>query len=156
MKKLTLAMALAATIALPAIAQARDVTFTTEMKNYGGDGAYVAIYLVDANGKYQRTLWIAGKKTKYYKHLADWARGSGQKSSEYDGVTGASVLSGRTLETKVTIADELIDAGYEVRVDTAVEDMRDNRADVVVPLTTDGAGKAVPGRGYVQSFRYTF
>ncbi len=156
MKKLTLALAMAATIALPSIAQARDVTFTTELKNYGGDGAYVALYLVDANGKYQRTLWLSGKKAKYYKHLADWARGSGLRSSEYDGVTGASVLSGETLNITVDVADELIDAGYEVRVDTAVEDMRDNRTDASAPLTSDGVGKPFPGRGYVQSLTYTF
>lgn len=156
MKKLTLALAMAAIIALPTLAEARDVTFTTELKNYRGDGAYLALYLVDANGKYQRTLWLAGKKTKYYKHLADWARGSGLRSSEYDGVTGASVLSGKTLNVTVDVAQELIDAGYEVRVDTAVEDMRDNRADVSAPLTSDGVGKSFPGRGYVQSFSYTF
>ncbi|SHE31593.1 Predicted protein [Modicisalibacter ilicicola DSM 19980] len=160
MKKLTLALALTlglvAAIALPTLAQAREVTFTTELKSYGGDGAYVALYLTDANGQYQGTLWIAGEKSKYYKHLRDWARGSGLRSSEYDGLTGASVGSGRTLNITLDIADELIDAGYEVRVDTAVEDMRDNRADVVVPLTTEGAGQSVSGRGYVQSFRYTF
>jgi hypothetical protein len=132
------------------------VTFTTQLKNYRGDGAYLALYLVDANGQYQRTLWLAGKKSKYYKHLADWARGSGLRSSEYDGVTGASVLSGKTLNITVDIADEMIDAGYEVRVDTAVEDMRDNRADVSAALTSDGVGKSFPGRGYVQSLRYTF
>ncbi|HSH47761.1 MAG TPA: DUF2271 domain-containing protein [Halomonas sp.] len=160
MKKPTLALALtlglAAAIALPALAQAREVTFTTELKNYGGDGAYMALYLTDANGQYQGTLWIAGEKSKYYKHLRDWARGSGQRSSEYDGLTGASVGSGRTLNITLDIADELIDAGYEVRVDTSVEDMRDNRADIVVPLTTEGAGQPVSGRGYVQSFHYTF
>ncbi|QEA40576.1 DUF2271 domain-containing protein [Pistricoccus aurantiacus] len=158
MKKLTLALALTLGLAaaLPTLAQAREVTFTTELKSYGGDGAYVALYLTDANGRYQDTLWIAGEKSKYYKHLRDWARGSGQRSSEYDGLTGASVDSGRALNITLDIADELIDAGYEVRVDTAVEDMRDNRADVVVPLTTEGAGKPVSGRGYVQSFRYTF
>ena len=158
MKRLTLALALslAAAIALPALAQAREVTFNTELKNYGGDGSYVALYLTDADGQYQGTLWIAGEKSKYYKHLRDWARGSGQRSSEYDGLTGASVGNGRTLNITLDIADELIDAGYEVRVDTAVEDMRDNRADVVVPLTTEGAGKSVSGRGYVQSFHYTF
>ncbi|MCE0733746.1 DUF2271 domain-containing protein [Halomonas sp. G15] len=157
MKRLTLALAfgLAVAIALPALAQAREVTFNTELKNYGGDGAYVALYLTDADGQYQGTLWIAGEKSKYYKHLRDWARGSGQRSSEYDGLTGASVGSGRSLTITLDLADELIDAGYEVRVDTAVEDMRDNRADVVVPLTTEGAGKPVSGRGYVQSFSYT-
>ncbi|NWN83556.1 MAG: DUF2271 domain-containing protein [Halomonas sp.] len=158
MKKRTLALALglAAAIALPALAQAREVTFTTELKDYGGDGAYVALYLTDADGRYQDTLWIAGEKSKYYKHLRDWARGSGQRSAEYDGLTGASVGSGRSLTLTLDLADELIDAGYEVRVDTAVEDMRDNRADVVVPLTTAGAGQPVSGRGYVQSFHYTF
>lgn len=158
MKKLTLALALglAATLALPTLAQAREVTFTTELKNYGGDGAYMALYLTDANGQYQGTLWIAGEKSKYYKHLRDWARGSGQRSAEYDGLTGASVGSGRTLNITLDIADELIDTGYEVRLDTAVEDRRDNRADVVVPLTTEGAGQPVSGRGYVQSLHYTF
>jgi len=158
MKRLTLALALglAVAIALPALAQAREVTFNTELKNYGGDGAYVALYLTDGDGQYQGTLWIAGEKSKYYKHLRDWARGSGQRSSEYDGLTGASVGSGRSLTITLDLADALIDAGYEVRVDTAVEDMRDNRADVVVPLTTEGADKPVSGRGYVQSFRYTF
>ena len=158
MKKLTLALALglAATLALPTLAQAREVTFTTELKNYGGDGAYMVLYLTDANGQYQGTLWVAGEKSKYYKHLRDWARGSGQRSSEYDGLTGASVGSGRTLNITLDIADELIDTGYEVRLDTAVEDRRDNRADVVVPLTTEGAGQPVSGRGYVQSLHYTF
>ncbi len=156
MKKLTLALAMAATFALPTLAQARNVTFTTELNNYGGDGAYMALYLVDANGKYQRTLSLSGEKSKYYKHLADWARGSRLRSSEYDGVVGASVLSGKTMNVTVDIADELIDAGYEVRVDTAVEDMRDNRADVSAPLTTDGVGKSFSGRGYVKSFSHTF
>ncbi|HSH49010.1 MAG TPA: DUF2271 domain-containing protein [Halomonas sp.] len=160
MKKLTHALALtlglAAAIALPALAQAREVTFTTELKSYGGDGAYVALYLTDASGQYRGTLWVAGEKPKYYKHLRDWARGSGLRSSEYDGLTGASVGSGRSLTVTLDLADALIDAGYEVRVDTSVEEMRDNRADVVVPLTTAGAGQPVSGRGYVRSFSYTF
>lgn len=156
MKKITLTLAMAAIIALPTLAQAREVTFTTQLQNYRGDGAYLALYLVDANGKYQRTLWVAGKKAKYYKHLSGWAQGSGLRRSEYDGVSGASVMSGKTLNVTLDIGDELIDAGYEVRVDSAVEDMRDNRADASAPLTTDGAGKSFLGRGYVQSLRYTF
>lgn len=156
MRKLTLALAIAASMALPSLSQAREITFNTVLQNYGGDGAYIALYLVDADGKYQHTLWVSGKKTKYYKHLPDWARGSGLRSSEYDGVSGASVLSGKALNITLEVADELIDTGYEVRVDTAVEDMRDNRADVSAPLTTDNAGKFFSGRGYVQSFSYTF
>jgi hypothetical protein len=156
MKKILFALGLAAVMAVPgyAHAQAREVTFSTQLSNYGGDGAYLALYLTDADGQYQETLWISGEKSKYYKHLRDWARGSGLNQAEYDGLTGASVTSGRTLNVTLELEDALIDSGYQVRVDTAVEDMRDNRSDVVAPLTTEGSGKSVSGRGYVQSFVY--
>lgn len=154
MNKTVLSLCLASAIALPAFAQAKPLTLTTTLKNYGGDGAYLAIYVTDAKGQYQKTLWVAGKKAKYYKHLRDWARGSGLKPSEFDGVSGASVGSGRTLKVTVDLADALIDAGYEIRVDTSVEDARDNPADVRTPLTTAGAGQPTAGRGYVKSFTY--
>ncbi|MGY4879099.1 DUF2271 domain-containing protein [Vreelandella aquamarina] len=156
MKKRFLILGLIAALAFPTFAMAKEVTMTTELNNYRGDGAYLAIYLTDSDGAYQGTLWVAGGKSKYYKHLRDWARGSGMNRSEYDGLTGASVASGRTLTITLDLDDALIDSGYQIRVDTAVEDMRDNRSDVVAPLTTEGAGQAVNGRGYVQSFTYDF
>lgn len=154
MKKILFALGLATVITLPAQAQAREITFTTQLNDYGGDGAYLALYLTDEGGKYQKTLWISGEKSKYYKHLRDWARGSGLKQAEYDGISGASVTSGRTLDVTLEVDDAFIDSGYQVRVDSAVEDMRDNRADVVAPLTTKGSGKPVSGRGYIRSFVY--
>lgn len=156
MKNRHLLLPLTLALALPVVAQARPVTFTAELTPYGGNGAYVALYLTDAQGQYQKTLWIAGKKTKYYKHLADWARGSGLRPAEYDGISGASVRSGDTLRQTLEVPDTLIDAGYQIHIDTAVEDKRDNRSEVVVPLTTDGAGKATAGKGYVKSFTYSF
>lgn len=154
MKKIIAATCLAGAIALPGLAQAREVTLTTQLKDYSGNGAYLAIYVTDANGQYQKTLWVAGKKAKYYRHLSDWARGSGMKPSEFDGLSGASVGSGRSLTVSVELADALIDAGYQIRIDSAVEDKRDSRADVSVPLTSGGSGKPVSGNGYVESFTY--
>ncbi|QEW06637.1 DUF2271 domain-containing protein [Nitrincola iocasae] len=156
MKKKLFIAGLTAALAFPAVALAKEVTLTTELTNYRGDGAYIAIYLTDSDGAYQGTLWVAGGKSKYYKHLRDWARGSGLNSAEYDGLTGASVSSGRTLNITLDLDEALIDNGYQIRVDTAVEDMRDNRADIIAPLTTDGVGQPVSGRGYVQSFTYNF
>ena len=154
MKKIIAATCLIGAITLPALAQAREVTLTTQLKDYSGNDAYLAIYVTDANGQYQKTLWVAGKKAKYYKHLADWARGSGMNPSEFDGVSGASVGSGRTLKVSVELADTLIDAGYQIRIDRAVEDKRDARGDVRGPLTSQGAGKPAPGRGYVGAVTY--
>ena len=154
MKKMIASVCLAGAAALPGLACARPLVLTTQLQAYGGDGAYLALYLTDASGKYKKTLWVAGTKAKYYKHLRDWARGSGLDPREFDGVSGASVGSGRTLKVTVELADTLIDAGYEIRVDSSVEDGRDHPADARLPLTSKGAGKPVAGRGYVKSLSY--
>ena len=156
MKKNFITLGLAIALVAPVLAQAREVTITTDLLDYGGDGAYLALYLTDAAGKFQQTIWVAGRKPKNYKNLSGWARGSGLDPAEYDGLAGASVTSGRSLKVTVDLDDALIDSGYQIHVDSAVEDMRDHRSDVVVPLTSTGAGKQVTGVGYVRSLRYDF
>jgi len=155
MKHLAIILCLVSASALSVQASAREIVLTTQLQNYSGDGAYLAIYLTNAEGQYQDTLWIAGQKSKYYKHLIGWARASGLRTSEYDGITGASVTSGKTLTVSLELADTYIDTGFQLRVDSSVEDMRDNRNDVVVPLTSEGAGKPVNGNGYVKTFTYS-
>ena len=146
--------AVAGALALPSMAMARQVALETQLTSHGGDGAYLAIYLTDRAGKFHSTLWVAAPKAKYWRHLSDWFRATGG-TAKVDGISGASVGAGKTLRVTVELADALLDAGYEIRIDTAVEKMKDNPAEVVVPLTAAGAGKPAAGRGYVKSFRYT-
>lgn len=153
-KPLLTTVAAACALTLPALAHSREVTLSTTLKNYGGDGAYLAVYLTDAKGAYAGTLWVAGGKAKYYKHLSDWNRLSAGDARRLNGVTGASVGAGRTLKVTADLADALIDAGYEIRVDAAVEDMRDSPGEIRLPLTTQNAGKPQPGRQYIQSLTY--
>ena len=138
------------------LVEAKEVTFTTTLKNYGGEAAYFAIYLTDCNGAYQQTFWVGGKKSKYYKGLLDWAYGSKKRKAEYDGKTGASLKSGRTFTIKATIDDALLDAGYQIRIDTAVERAKRGPSEVVAPLTTADMGKPVVGTVYVERFSYVF
>ncbi|TXI91828.1 MAG: DUF2271 domain-containing protein [Aquabacterium sp.] len=154
MKTLVSVLALSTALALPGLASARPVTLTTTLKNYGGDGAYLAVYLTDPSGAYVRTLWVAGKKSKYYKHLTDWHRATGGSPSQINGLTGASVGEGRSLKVTADLADALFDAGYKLNIDAAAEDMRDSPRDISVPLTKAGAGKPVAGRSYVAGFTY--
>ena len=145
------ATAAACALAVPVAAHSRPITLTAQLKQYGGDGAYLAAYVTDAKGTYVRTLWVAGRKAKYYKHLSEWNRLSAQDARRLDGVTGASVGAGRTLTVTADLADALIDAGYEVRIDAAAEDMRDSPAEVRVPLGKAQSGKPQAGRQYIQS-----
>ncbi|KRB34486.1 Tat pathway signal protein [Mesorhizobium sp. Root695] len=154
MKSLLVALALTTALTLPSMALARPVTLTTNLTNYGGNGAYLALYVTDANGAYAGSLWMAGGKSKYHQHLSDWYRATGGNSAEINGITGASVGAGRALSITLDLADTLFDAGYALHIDAAAEDMRDSPSEIVVPLTAAGAGKATAGRRYIANFTY--
>lgn len=148
------ALALTTALTLPGLALARTVTLTTVMNTYGGDGAYLAFYVTDASGTYVGSLWMAGDKSRYYDHLSDWYRATGGDLAQINGITGASVGQGRTLEISLELADTLFDAGYTLHLDAAVEDMRDSPNEIAVPLTSAGVGTPTPGRRYISSFSY--
>ena len=154
MKTILAALALTTALTLPGIAMARPVTLTTTLKDYGGNGAYLAIYVTDPKGAYAGSLWMAGTKSKYYEHLSDWYRATAGNTAEINGITGASVGAGRRLEITLDLADALFDAGYTVHIDAAAEDMRDSPNEIAVPLTAQGAGQSVPGRRYIANFSY--
>ncbi len=155
-KSLLSALALTTAMTLPGYAMARQVTLTTHLNNYGGNGAYLAIYVTDSSGAYAGSLWMAGGRAQYYRHLGDWMRYTGGNTGEVAGITGASVGSGGSLKLSVDLADKLFDAGYTLHIDAAAENMRESPNEVHVPLTTKGAGKAINGRRYISDFTYSF
>lgn len=156
MKSLIATLALSTALVVPGLAMARPVTLTINMAQYGGPGAYLAIYVTDASGAYAGSLWMSGGKSKYYKHLSDWMQFTNGEIAQFDGITGASVGSGRNLELTMDLADALFDAGYTIHIDAAAEDMRDSPNEVAVPLTAAGSGTPAPGSRYIADFTYGF
>jgi hypothetical protein len=154
MRSLLTALAITTALTLPSVAMARPVTLTTTLKSYGGNGAYLALYVTDANGAYVGSLWMAGSKSKYYEHLSDWYRSTGGNTAEINGITGASVGAGRQLSITLDLADALFDAGYALHIDAAAEDMRDSPSEIVAPLTAAGARRDIAGRRYIANFTY--
>lgn len=154
---LAVSTALAApTAAAPTLAAERPVMLTVNMADYGGPGTYPAMYVSHALGTYAGSLWMAGGKSKYCKHLSDWVRFTGGDVAQVDGIAGASVGEGRSLSLTMDLADALFDAGYTLHIDAAAEDMRGSPNEVAVPLTGEGAGKPVAGRRYVAAFTCGF
>lgn len=148
MKKLAAILMLATALVAPGVALARDVTIEAQMVRYSGNSAYLAVYLTDPSGTYQSTLWVAGHKTRYYGTLRGWVQGVSQAGSvNLDGITGASVGGGGTLTVHANLADALIDAGYQIHVDTAVENGGEFTNDAVIAVTA--APATVDGTGYV-------
>ena len=149
------ALALVAATGAPEVAGAREVKLTTTMANFPGVGAYVIYYLTDAEGHYQRTLWVAGRSARYYGGFRHWWRAtevvSKQRLHEVDGITGASLSHNEVFTLSVDLADELIDAGYLVKIDSTNFEGREYPSDVVAPLSSEVSGKPIDGRGYIES-----
>lgn len=150
------ATALCSALALvpSAPAEAARLRLKGTMERYSGNAAYLAVYVTDTAGHYRATVQVFGEKVQYYPHLAHWMRAVGPQSAPLDGVTGASVGSGRGLDVTVEVADALIDAGLQLRVDTAAENIADEPSEIVLPLERGAAGRDATGRGLVARFRF--
>ncbi len=149
MKNILSTLALSTALVLPGVAMARDITLTGTLKNYRGDGAYLAVYVTNANGGYVGTVWVGGGKSKYFQHFTHWFRATGGNVG--NAMTGASVGAGRTFQITFSLADAMIDAGYQLRIDASVEDMRDAPSDIVIPLTSENFGTGNAGRRYIRN-----
>lgn len=148
------ALCLALGLVPSAPAEAARLRLKGTMERYSGNAAYLAVYVTDTAGHYRATVQVFGEKVQYYPHLAHWMRAVGPQSAPLDGVTGASVGSGRGLDVTVEVADALIDAGLQLRVDTAAENIADEPSEIVLPLERGAAGRDATGRGLVARFRF--
>lgn len=155
MKKLAAAFVVATTLATPGLAYAQDVTIEAQIASYRGPNTYFAIYVTKPDGSYDSTLWVAGQSQRYYRHLRNWVRGISAAGGNIDGISGASVGAGQTFRTTVSLSDALIDAGYQIHVDSAVEGGGEYPDDVVLPLTRANSGVPAAGSGYVHSLTVT-
>ena len=154
MKKLLSALILTTALAIPTTAMAKTFDLSVTMKSYRGPGAYLVLYVTDASNAYQGTLWMAGSKSRYYRHLPGWMRATGGDLGQVSGITGASVGAGRKLEFSFNIPDAMFDAGYKLHIDSAVENGREVPNDIVVDLNSANVGSAIRGKRYISSFTF--
>lgn len=147
------ALSLAGASLAPLAATAQPVKMQVKIANYNGPGTFLALYLTDASGAFQKTLWVAGDRTRYWRHLRTWYQATGGAGA--DGVTGASVGSGRTLTVNADISAAMIDAGYVLHIDAAAENVAESPDEIAVPLTKAGAGQPVTGNGFIAKFQYS-
>lgn len=131
-------------------AVARSVNLDVQMGSYLGEEAFFAAYLVDAKGRYVRTLWVSGKDRTYYKDMSRWWRYLGRQPQDLDAITGASTGSGDEAALTVEIDEAELNAGFELRIESAVEDLSVFPEDVALPLGDDSVGKEVKGTGFIR------
>lgn len=142
------------TMLAPAGAWAKDAIFLVQLNDYDGDEAYFSLYLLDPEGRYVRTLWVSGDEERWYPDQPRWWKYVGRAQEDVSAVTGASTAPGDRSVIRVELEEEVLDAGYSVRVDTAVEDQSNFPTDVETVLSAELQRDKIPGTGYVRYLRF--
>jgi hypothetical protein len=152
MYRTSTALALSLAALTPLAAEAAPVKFSVTIAQYSGPNTFLAMYLTDPSGAYKGTVWVAGDRTRYWRHLRTWYQATG--GNDADGVTGASVGSGRTLHVTHDISAAMISAGYILHIDAAAEGIGESPDEIAIPLTAAGSGKDTKGNGFIANFKY--
>ncbi|WBU88412.1 DUF2271 domain-containing protein [Cellulophaga omnivescoria] len=124
-----------------------------QLKNYEGEGAYVVVSLLDAEGKYVETLNVLGDDPEWYHDLTKWYNFFENKKPSIDAITGATISGGERAIKVIKIDDDKIDSGYKIRFETAVEDQKYVEDDVTFELTSASVNSKVDGTGYIRYIR---
>ncbi|KLT69747.1 MULTISPECIES: DUF2271 domain-containing protein [Flavobacterium] len=147
--KICLMAVLVSLFSFQASAQTTKYKCLLQMSNYVGEGAYVAVSLINAKGEYEKTLYVMGDDKKWYTSLKEWHKFSSKKA-DVSAKTGASVTGGDRSVTMFEIETAKIDKGYKIRFESAVEDQKYHVTDAEIPLTTAGITEKVEGKGYIR------
>ena len=121
-----------------------------QMKNYTGEGAYIAISLLDNKGQYEKTLYVHGDDEDWYYDITQWWSFYGKNRTEIDAITGATISGGERAITIIELEDSKIDAGYRIRFETAVEDKEYYTDDIEFELTTQNIQSKFDGIGFIR------
>ena len=125
-----------------------------QLTNYEGEGAYVVVSVLDKEGNYQKTLYVQGDDSEWYRDINEWWKNLyGIKRPDLDGIVGETVAGGQRKMTVLNIPDAMIDSGYSLRFESAVEDQEYYAADVEFALTTENLSGKKDGNGFIRYVR---
>lgn len=124
-----------------------------QMTNYMGEGAYIAVSLIDPKGAYEKTLYVLGSNKKWYHDLKEWHKFQTKKPANISAITGASVTGGDRSVTVLEIEDSKINTGYTLRFESAVENQEYYEKDIEIPLTTENVSGKTEGTKYIRYVR---
>lgn len=124
-----------------------------QMTNYTGEGAYIAVSLLNPKGEYEETLYVHGDDDEWYFDITEWWQFYGKKRNNIDAITGATISGGKRSISVLNIPTDKIDQGYTIRFETAVEDQEYYADDVEFELTSANLSSKIEGKGFIRYIR---
>ncbi|MGI9525580.1 MAG: DUF2271 domain-containing protein [Weeksellaceae bacterium] len=126
-----------------------------QMSNYNGEGAYVAISVVDAKNQYVKTLKVFGDDDEWFPELKNWWKSykANKKLTAVDAISGETLAGGERQIFALNIPDAYMNKGYSLRFESAVEDNSYQAKDVIIPLDSESIKEKQEGNGYIRYVR---
>lgn len=121
-----------------------------QLTNYGGEGAYVILSLINPDGEYEQTLSVSGDDEEWYEDMPSWYKFHTETKEDIDGITGESITSGGRRVTVLGVDSSKMNAGYKLRFETAVEDKEYYSQDLEIDLTESTVKQRLKGTGYIR------
>ncbi|TRZ41174.1 DUF2271 domain-containing protein [Robertkochia solimangrovi] len=126
-----------------------------QMTNYPGEGAYVAVSVLDKDHNYLKTLHVMGDDPEWQEDLTSWfGFFSKNEHPDIDAISGETRAGGERIMFMVEIEDELIDAGNFLRLESAVENQKYVEDEILVPLTSGSLSDKIEGSEYIRYVRF--
>lgn len=141
---------LAITLGLLTQAQEQKYKVLLQLTKYAGDGAYVAVSLINPQGNYEQTLYMHGDDPQWYNTLKRWFSFTERKKEKIDAITGASITNGDRKIFYITLSESVINKGYTIRFESAVEDQNYHTIDAQVELSSEKMFEKTAGTGYIR------
>lgn len=127
-----------------------------QMNAYSGKAAYVVVSLINPKGQYEQTLGVLGDDNEWYNTLKEWDKFRTKKKEKLNAVTGASVGGGARATRIIEFNTALLDKGYKIRFESAVETLKYYPKDAEVNLASDALDNkaGIKGSGYIKAVRF--
>ncbi|MEL7004581.1 MAG: DUF2271 domain-containing protein, partial [Bacteroidota bacterium] len=109
--------------------------------------------LLNADGGYEKTLYVGGDDEEWYPDLPTWYGFYSSKNDDIDGITGASIKSGGRKVASIEVDADKLNNGYKLRFESSVEDGLYHDQDVELDLSEDMVNKTIKGSGYIRYIR---
>lgn len=137
-------------LSLFSFAQINKYKCLMQMTNYQGEAAYVVVSLINPKGNYEKTLHIFGSDKKWYNTLKNWDKAIKSEKNNFNGITRASISGGKRTLITISLDDSLLNKGYKIRFESAVENKNYYSSEVEIPLNIPEMTERIEGKGYIR------
>lgn len=140
-----------------------SVKCMVQMIEYRGEGAYFAISVVDSKAEYIKTLYVMGNDKTWFSDMKtfwQYLRNNNLYTdkafySMVDGISGATISGGQRRIFPLEIPVDLLNKGYLLRFETAVEDKGYYSEDVAFYLNQTALSKSYKGSGFISEIKFS-